>query len=218
MFGRLLCGFLLSSQLSVAAVYQLQYDGVVTDLGVGISSVAVGDTWSYRFLVDTSLQPFYEVTFDGTGEYADTLAGEQKIYAASSAQFSLSGFNYAPSQAHVGVSDALVYDTPSGLLELDVLHAGEKDANLSIDGQLITGIWVNSALSYNALASTSLEEYIVLAQSGVLPSLALAQADGLRLIEGVATSVSVSEVPVPAAIWFFLSGLSGLAVLKRRQA
>lgn len=66
----------------------------------------------------------------------------------------------------------------------------------------------------------SVEDLIAAALAGTLAvgyDLNFEAANGDQALEGVFRSVVVSEVPLPAAMWLFASGLAGFVAISRRR-
>jgi hypothetical protein len=72
----------------------------------------------------------------------------------------------------------------------------------------------------NSAVLDSVEDLIAAALAGTLAvgyDLNFEATNGEQALEGLFSSVGVSEVPLPAAMWLFASGLAGFVAISRRR-
>jgi predicted extracellular nuclease len=107
---------------------------------------------------------------------------------------------------NLGRNDEINLFDSAGTL-IDRLTYGDQDFPGTIRTQRVSG----SPVSADALGSNDISLW-------VLSSVGDAHGSYLSLVGDIGNPGQASAVPLPAAAWFFLSGLAGLAGVARRRA
>ena len=171
-------------------VYQWGHYGVYVDGGTHLTTNAKGGYWDYQALVLDFGQAVTMDTF--TLSYA--MWGD---------------FNNLSVLGLTDLDAPLNFQTTwSGLLDNGWEHAGHPNAykdigptdTVEVQSSLLSRYWIISA--YNPAFGGSWEKY----------------ADGFKLGGLGFTVHDVSEIPLPAAAWLFLTGLAGMGWMKKRKA
>ena len=173
-------------------IYQWGHYGVYVDGGTHMTTnVNNSNQWDYQALV---------LDF-GQAVSLDTFSLSYAMYGGNSNHLSL--------LALTDLDAGLNFNTTwTGLLDNGWQHAGPGDAYknlgtgsaIGVQGNLLSQYWLIS--SYNPVFGGGAEH----------------NADGFKLGGLGFTVHEVSEVPLPAAAWLFLTGLAGMGWMKKRKA
>lgn len=214
---------LLAGQAN-AAVVTWSYSGTITVADAAYTDLyTVGDTFSGYFSYETTTPASFIVS------PPEASSGELAQYqdAAISGYISIGDFSlsYGNLRNEIYVSDNFT-DNNAPVGDFLLSSAGFDEVNgaatsyLSVGfGDITDSVFASSALPGDTVNSDLFDKMSILI-SHTTGGCDLNNVCDIAVsipVEGVINSVSVSTVPVPAAIWLFGSGLLGLASVCRRR-
>lgn len=185
--------------------------GPGTDLGIGFSSNA-------------SVQAAGTSAATGDGKFENNPSGQNEILYFTSSSSTASYINYAAGFSGLNFNYSFSNNTNSGATEYAYLFSGVNGSGTLLDSVALTpaGTTVackNAGDAYCtwSIASTGSTNFGT-AESVVFATTASATTTGTPVTITEFDGVTLTTVPLPAALWLMLSGLGGLLPLARRRA
>ena len=199
------CLFVFISIQSSASYVDIKVEasGILTSVDSSrYPSLSIGDSWSSSTI-------FRNVNHWSSARFN---------YGSASGSLQLGNYSSSPSRAN-GVNGPISASTCVGCLN-ELYFLWGYDNYFFIDGRQITNIQLRmeSGLTPASLTAAQLTdmESIINNFDFNLPNPSILQVDGH--IEGSVDSFALSQVPLPAGIYLFLSGLVGLGLMRGRNA
>lgn len=201
---------LLFSTASQAQQIKVDFTGTITDLGVLLTGngVSVGDSMSGSFTYDSNTGALSAFSHSFGNGFVASMSGSAHLFVQNDQQ---NGFATLPADGFTATASSTSNTDWNGLSNPDMQFGVLQDnvvgqlwndtlpPDLS-DWALITLFTVNNPdwrwLDFNAQNTNSFSD------------------DQIRYL---VTQYSVSQVPVPGAMWLFASGIMGLIGFKRRK-
>lgn len=206
----------LSTSVNAATV-RIDYTGVIDRVDDALSSGAVqlGQSFSGYFTFDTTIQDdsIYEY-FDSAGEVTVREAHHQR--AVQEAYTNVSGTEYLFNSGQVYMYQYVTSDTSTVGITGQFPVIGETINNNVLNSIQLAGLDFSGIIPIDTPPSANILSAFDLSANPVSLYMWFNPTGSAYNIGSIQT-ITVSAVPIPAAIWLFSSGLIGLIGLARRK-